>query len=109
MSALAGPSDPGLAGERTSLAWTRIGLSLLAVPAALVTYALGRDQVLTLALAAAALVAGLTVLVLSLRRQRAPVGMVQRRDPVLAARMVLAAGATVVLVDAAGVVLVLLH
>lgn len=107
--AVDGPSDPGLAGERTSLAWARIGLSLLAVPAGLVTYAVGRDQVLTLTLAAAALLAGLWVLVLSLRRQRAAAGMVERRDPVLAARMVLAAGATVLLVDAAGVVLVLLH
>lgn len=109
MRAVGEPSDPGLAGERTSLAWTRVGLAMLAVPAGLVTYALGRDQALTFALAAGALLAGIGVLVLSLRRQRVAAGMVERRDPVLAARMVLAAGATVLLVDAAGVVLVLLH
>jgi uncharacterized membrane protein YidH (DUF202 family) len=104
-----GPSDPGLAGERTSLAWTRIGLSLLAVPAGLVAYAVGRDQALTLVLAAGALVAGLAVLVLSLRRPRAPAGMVERGEALVGARLVLTTGATVLLVDAAGIVLVLLH
>ena len=33
-----GPSDVGLAGERTTLAWTRLGLALLGIPAAIMAY-----------------------------------------------------------------------
>ncbi len=63
------PSDVGLAGERTTLAWTRMGLTLLGVPSAVLAYAVGRNE-LAIAAAASALALGLGVLVVSLRRQR---------------------------------------
>ena len=37
------PSDAGLAGERTTLAWTRLGLALLGIPAGVLAYAAGRS------------------------------------------------------------------
>ena len=69
MTAPHGPSDVGLAGERTTLAWTRLGLVLLGIPAAILAYAAGRN-VLALVAAAAAAILGLAVLVGSLVRQR---------------------------------------
>ncbi len=63
------PSDVGLAGERTTLAWTRLGLTLLGLPSAVLAYAVGRNA-LAIVAAAAALALGLLVLVVSLRRQR---------------------------------------
>lgn len=63
------PSDAGLAGERTTLAWTRLGLTLLGIPAAILAYSAGRSA-LAFAAAAVAMVMGLAVLVGSLRRQR---------------------------------------
>ena len=63
------PSDAGLAGERTTLAWTRLGLTLLGIPAAVLAYAAGRS-VLAFVAAMVAMALGLVVLVVSLRRQR---------------------------------------
>lgn len=102
-----GPSDPGLAGERTSLAWARIGLSLLAVPSGLLGYAVGRGLAVSVVAAVLAVASGLALLVVSLRRQRAQEGMVQRATPVLATRQVLLAAAAVLLVNLAGLELVL--
>lgn len=102
-----GPSDPGLAGERTSLAWARIGLALLAVPSGLVAYAVGRGVPVTLVTSVLATITGLGLLVSSLRRQRAEQDMVGRGGSVLASRQVLLAAATVVLVNVAGLELVL--
>jgi len=102
-----GPSDPGLAGERTTLAWARIGLSLLAVPSGLLAYAFGRELVPALVASGLAAGTGLVLLVTSLRRQRAAAGMVQRRDRVLAANQVILAATTIVLVDVAGLLLIL--
>jgi uncharacterized membrane protein YidH (DUF202 family) len=101
-----GPSDPGLAGERTTLAWARIGLSLLAVPGGILAYAAGRELVVAVLAATFATVTGLALLVVALRRQRAAAGMVDRRDRVLAADMVMLAAATIVLVDVAGLSLI---
>jgi uncharacterized membrane protein YidH (DUF202 family) len=102
-----GPSDPGLAGERTTLAWARIGLSLLAVPSGLFAYAVGQEVVPALLAAAFAAGVGLALLVVSLRRQRAAAGMVQRRDRVLAAGQVTLAATTVILIDVTGLLLIL--
>ncbi len=102
-----GRSDAGLAGERTSLAWTRIGLSLVAVPTGLAAYAVGRPLALTLATSLVAAVTGLALLVRSLRRPRAAPDMVAHGavlvDPI---RVVLAA-TTVVLLGVASLALVL--
>ena len=103
----AGPSDQGLAGERTSLAWARIGLSLLAVPGGILAYAAGRELVVALLAAVFATGTGLALLVVALRRQRAAEGMVARRESVLAADMVVLAATTIVLVDVAGLGLIL--
>lgn len=66
-------SDPGLAGERTSLAWLRLGLALLGVPTAMIAY---YTQGSALAISATALAAalGLGILVASLRVQRVAPG-----------------------------------
>lgn len=102
-----GPSDPGLAGERTSLAWARIGLSLLAVPSGLLAYAADRGLAVSVVAAGLAALAGLALLVVSLRRQRAEADMVARAAPVLATRQVLLAAATVLLLCLAGLELVI--
>ena len=82
---MSGPSDPGLAGERTTLAWARMGLTLLGVPAALLAYASGRNE-LAVAAAAVAMVLGLGVLVGSVRRQRVEPGLLQPTRPRVLAR-----------------------
>lgn len=102
-----GPSDAGLAGERTSLAWARIGLALLAVPSGLVAYAVGRGLPVTVVTSVLATVTGLGLLVSSLRRQRAGEDMVGRGGSVLASRQVLLAAVTVVLLNVSGLELVL--
>lgn len=100
-----GPSDPGLAGERTSLAWTRMGLALLGIPSIVVAFA--QEQYLLASCAAGlALIFGLLLLVTSLRRQRAGPGFVERGGPHLAAQQVLLTVACVLLLCAAGMVLV---
>ncbi len=102
-----GPSDVGLAGERTSLAWTRIGLSLVAVPTGLAAYAAGASLPVSLVSAGLAALVGLWLLVRSLRRPRAEPSMVGRGSVVLDAPRVLLAGATVVLIGVASLSLVL--
>jgi hypothetical protein len=91
----AGPSDAGLGGERTTLAWSRLGMALLALPAGLVAHAAAFGLVPALVVASVAAAAGLTLLVMSLRRQRAPAAMLAVGEPVVAARQVVLAGATV--------------
>jgi hypothetical protein len=76
MSPTRGPdraSDPGLAGERTSLAWVRLGLVLLGLPTAMLAY---YTEGSALAIGATALAAalGLGTLVTSLRFQRVAPG-----------------------------------
>jgi uncharacterized membrane protein YidH (DUF202 family) len=102
-----GPSDPGLAGERTSLAWARVGLALLAVPSGLLAYAAGRGLLPALVAATGAAVMGLALLVASLSRHRADAGMVAHRRRVLAGNQVVLAAATIVLIDIAGLALIL--
>lgn len=101
-----GPSDPGLAAERTSLAWARIGLTLIGIPSAVMAYAVGHEWV---AFGAAALAAtlGLGTLTLSLRRQRASAGMVERGDLSLASSRVVVTGAATMLLAVAALDLVL--
>ncbi len=103
-----GPSDVGLAGERTSLAWSRLAMALLAVPTGLVGYSYRQGLAPALLLAAAAAVAGLVLLVLSLRRPRTPAAMLSATTSVLAARQVVLAAVTVVLVALAALAVVLL-
>ncbi len=100
-----GPSDAGLAGERTTLAWARIGLSLLALPSGLLAYAAGRDW-LAAGAAAFAAALGMGVLTVSLRRQRAAAGMVERGSLVLASEQVILTGASVLLLTISCLVLV---
>ena len=102
-----GPSDAGLAGERTSLAWTRIGLSLVAVPTGLAAYAVGRPLALTLTTSVLAAVTGLALLVRSLRRPRAGADMVAQRAVLVDPTRVVLAATTVVLLGAASLALVL--
>jgi uncharacterized membrane protein YidH (DUF202 family) len=106
-TATTGPSDPGLAGERTSLAWARIGLSLLAIPATLLAYTGRGDLRVAMAAAALAVAVGLGLLTASLRRQRAEQGMRGAKAPMLASRQVLLSAATVLLICAAAMDLVL--
>lgn len=102
-----GPSDVGLAGERTSLAWTRIGLSLVALPTALAAHAAGASLPVSLVSAGVAALVGLWLLVRSLRRPRAQPSMVGRGSVVLDAPRVMLAGVTVVLIGVASLSLVL--
>jgi hypothetical protein len=100
------PSDPGLAGERTTLAWARMGLTLLGIPAALLAYASGRNE-LAVAAAAVAMVLGLGVLVGSVRRQRVPPDVIPSGSLVPAARLILLTGACVLMLNVAGGILIL--
>jgi uncharacterized membrane protein YidH (DUF202 family) len=101
-----GPSDPGLAGERTTLAWTRMGLTLLGIPAALLAYSSGRNELAVVA-AAVAMVLGLGVLVGSVRRQRVEPGVIPSGSLVPAARLILLTGACVLMLNISGGILVL--
>lgn len=101
-----GVSDPGLAGERTSLAWSRMGMALLAVPSGLLAYSAGHAWV-AFAAAAAAAALGLGLLVLSVRRQRATPGMVERGSLQLAQGQVLLTTGCVLLLAVASIDLVL--
>jgi Domain of unknown function (DUF202) len=104
--AVVGPSDPGLAGERTTLAWVRMGLTLLGVPAALLAYASGRNELAVVA-AAVAMVLGLGVLVGSVRQQRVEPGVIPSGSLVPAARLILLTGACVLMLTISGGILVL--
>lgn len=108
MSATNGlPADPGLAVERTQLAWTRIGLTLIGAPSALAAYASRANVPLAAGAAVLALVTGLSLLVASLRRDRVPREARSATSSVLAAGQVLATAATVLLLCASGLLLVL--
>lgn len=102
-----GRSDAGLSGERTSLAWTRIGLTLVAVPTGLAAYAAGSSLWVVLVSATLAAGVGLSLLVQSLRRARAGPDMVSRALAVVGAQRVLLATTTVVLIAVASLALVL--
>lgn len=101
-----GPSDPGLAGERTSLAWSRMGMSLLAIPSAMLALSTKHSLVGALAAAVASLL-GLGLLTLSVRRQRATPEMIDERSVVPAAQQVLLTGACVLVLCLSGLLLVL--
>ena len=106
MSAPQGPSDVGLAGERTTLAWTRLGLALLGIPAAILAYAAG-SNVLALAAAAVAAILGLAVLVGSLVRQRVAPGVIPHGVLVPATRLILLTAACVLVLGLCAAFLVL--
>lgn len=101
------PSDVGLAGERTTLAWTRLGLTLLGIPAAVLAYAAGRS-LLAFVAAIVAMVLGLVVLVVSLRRQRTDPAHVADGTLTPAASLVVATGACVVMLGVSSAFLVVL-
>ena len=88
------------------LAWARMGLTLLGVPAALLAYASGRNE-LAVAAAAAAMVLGLAVLVGSVRRHRVEPGVIPSGSLVPAARLILLTGACVLMLNISGGILVL--
>lgn len=106
MRSAAGPSDPGLAGERTTLAWTRMGLTLLGIPSGLLAYSAGRNW-LAFAAAAVAAILGLGVLVGSLRRQRVPAGAIPSGSLAPAAAMILLTGGCAIALNATGILLIL--
>lgn len=108
MSRASGPdraSDPGLAGERTSLAWLRLGLTLLAVPTAMLAY---YTEGSALAIAATVLAAGLGLgtLVASLRIQRVAPGALAQGSIRPAAVLVGLTGGCVLLLAIAAAALV---
>lgn len=102
----AGVSDPGLAGERTSLAWARMGMTLLGVPSAVLAYSAGHAAVAFVAAGAAA-VLGMGLLAISVRRQRAMPGMVERGSVQLARWQVILTTGCVLLLAVASIDLVL--
>jgi hypothetical protein len=101
-----GISDPGLAGERTSLAWARMGMTLLGVPSAVLAYSAGHAVVAFVAACAAA-VLGMGLLAISVRRQRAMPGMVERGSVQLARWQVMLTTGCVLLLAVASIDLVL--
>jgi len=100
------PSDKGLAGERTTLAWSRIGLSLLGIPSAILAYSASRSW-LAFAAAGVAGVLGIGVLVGSLRRQRVDPEVFEAGSLAPAAAMILLAGGAVLMLTVSSVFLVL--
>lgn len=101
-----GVSDPGLAGERTSLAWARMGLALFGIPSAILAYSAGHAIVAFLAAGAAALM-GMGLLIVSVRRQRASPGMVELGSVQLARWQILLTTGCVLLLAVASIDLVL--
>lgn len=100
---MTGPSDPGLAGERTSLAWFRLGLALLAVPSGVLAYYRDSNVVAVVAAALAA-VLGLLVVVRSLRHPRVPPGSLATGSiPPPATQVTLTASSVLMLALAAAV------
>jgi len=83
-----------------------MGMTLLGVPSAVLAYAAGHAWVATLAAAVAALL-GMGLLVVSVRRQRAMPGMVERGAVELARWQVLLTTGCVLLLTLAGLDLVL--
>lgn len=100
------PSDAGLAGERTMLAWSRLGMTLLGLPSALFAYA-ATQHVLAAAAAAVAAVAGLSLLTLSVRRQRVTPGFVVAAETPLAVGQVALTAVCVLGLAATSLVLVI--
>lgn len=100
-SSTAGPSDVGLPAERTALAWVRMGMSLLALPGALLAYAVSRDLVASVAAATAA-VLGLALLMISLP---APSQVREAHRP--ATTRVILTGGAALLISVAALALVL--
>ena len=102
---MSGRSDIGLAGERTSLAWSRVGLTLLGIPAAMLGYSAGRNW---LAFAAAMLAAclGFCVLVISLRNERVAPGVIPHGVLPPATSQILLTGACVAALSLCGAILV---
>ena len=88
------------------LAWARMGLTLLGVPAALVAYSAGRNT-LAVGAAAVAMTLGLAVLAGSVRRQRVEPGVIPSGSLVPAARLILLTGACVFVLNVTGGILVL--
>jgi uncharacterized membrane protein YidH (DUF202 family) len=73
MAAVPGPVDPGLAGERTALAWNRSGLAVVVCVAALLRHVWplrGADQEVALGLIAGAVVVWAIVLAVLTRWSR---------------------------------------
>lgn len=97
----AGTPDVGLPAERTALAWVRMGMSLLAVPGALLSLAAGRGWVAVAAAGVAAML-GLALLMVSLP---APSQMQQAHQPATA--RVLLTGGSVLLIAVSAVALIL--
>jgi len=105
-SAPQGASDAGLAGERTSLAWLRLGLALLGVPTAMLAY---YTEGSALAVGATVLAAafGLVTLVASLRTQRVAPGSLAQGPIRPAVELVGLTGACVLLLTIAAAALVI--
>ncbi len=83
-----------------------MGLTLLGIPAAVLAYASGRNELAVVA-AAVAMVLGLGVLVGSVRRQRVEPGVIPSGSLVPAARLILLTGACVLMLNISGGILVL--
>ena len=103
---MSGQSDVGLAGERTTLAWSRLGMTLLGIPAAMLGYSAGRNW-LAFAAAALAAVLGLAVLVNSLRNQRVAPGVIPHGVLQPATTLILLTGGCVAALSLCGAILVL--